>query len=128
MSAAHQPSSNDRPPPIGERKYLFDKESAQPVVIQSASKASEAHYLKDPIQPGQLVPPKVVSVKKQAKIAAGPKTKPGQLRFKKVLVSGHTILPRVEFSRDVLPVGRADEPVTQDFFQKVFEPATRDDF
>ncbi len=95
--------------------------------IQPASKPVDAHFLKDPIQPGTLVVPKVVARKKPQAVAE-PKAKPGKLRFKKVLVNGHLIRPRVEFSRDILPVGRADEPVTQDFFPKVFEPATRDDF
>ena len=54
--------------------------------------------------------------------------KNGQMKFKKLSVSGHVSQPRVEFSRDLLPVDRADEPLPQDFYQKVFLPAKDENF
>jgi hypothetical protein len=115
-------------PPIGERKYLIDGHNRYaPTQIKDAKTAAASHYLKDPIQPGTVVPPKAKPRPKPTPVVH-PKAKAGQLRFKAVTVNGHLIRPRVEFSRDILPVDRADEPVTQDFFQKVFEPASRDDF
>ena len=50
------------------------------------------------------------------------------MKFKKLSVSGHVSQPRVEFSRDLLPVDRADEPLPQDFYQKVFLPAKDENF
>ena len=128
MATTHAASETSRPPPIGQRKYVFEKESAEPVTIEKISAHADTHFLKDPVQPGKLASPRAVVVKRKIQVAEAPKAKTGQMRFKRVLVNGHLIRPRVEFSRDVLPVGRADEPVAQDFFPKVFEPAIRDDY
>lgn len=116
-------------PPIGERKYELDGQNRYaPVKIKDARTASPKSYLKDPIQPGTVVAPAPAKLRAKAAVALKPKSKAGQLRFKAVTVNGHLIRPRVDFDRDLLPVDRADEPVSQDFFQKVFEPTSRNDF
>jgi hypothetical protein len=115
-------------PPIGERKYEIDgHDRGAPAQIKDARTASPKSYMKDPVQPGSVHAPAPTPRPKPVAVAK-PKAKPGQLRFKAVRVNGHLIRPRVEFERDVLKVDRADEPVTQDFFNKIFEPAERDDF
>lgn len=116
-------------PPIGERKYEIDAQNRYaPVQIKDARTSSPKSYLKDPIQPGSLHAPRASKPAPKPVAVKRPKAKAGQLNFKAMTVNGHLIRPRVDFERDVLQVDRADEPVTQDFFQKVFEPASRDDF
>lgn len=115
-------------PPIGDRAYVLPTGNrAAPVKIEKAGAQEKGSFLKDPIQPGSVIVPKASPPRP---LAPAPKqvVRAGQLKFKAVLVNGHLIRPRVDFSRDVLLVERADEPVSQDFFDKIFEPAGRDDF
>jgi hypothetical protein len=119
-------------PPIGKRAYVIDtQDPAAPVTIEKDGKAAgKAVVLKDPVHPSgpiKLVPLKKTKPKPVARAKPVP-MKPGRLRFGAVTVSGHLKKPRVEFTRDVLPVERADELEAPDFFQKVYEPARRDDF
>ncbi len=116
-------------PPIGERKYEIDGQNRYaPVQIKDARTTSKKAYLKDPIQPGTVGAPPAAKPRPRPVAAIQPKAKAGQLRFKAVTVNGHLIRPRVDFERDVLQVDRADEPVKQEFYQKIFEPASQADF
>ncbi len=120
-------------PKIGDRHYVLNgQDRFAPVTIQKAESLSASKYLKDPVQPGQGVKVPVAKlVVRHAKARAQPElrvAKPAQLRFRKLTVAGHSSQPRVEFSRDLLTVDRADEPLTQDFYQKVFLPARDDNF
>lgn len=116
-------------PPIGERKYVIDgQDRYAPVQIRDARTSAPKSYLKDPIQPGSLRAPPPVAPRPKPEPVARPKARAGQLHFGKLMVNGHLIRPRVDFGRDVLQVDRADEPVKQDFFQKVFEPASQTEF
>lgn len=119
-------------PPIGKRAYVIDgKDPAAPVTIKKdGTAAGKTVVLKDPVHPSgpiKLVPLKKVKPKPVAQAKPLP-MKAGQMRFGAVAVHGHLKKPRVEFTRDVLPVERADELQAPDFFQKVYEPAQRDDF
>jgi hypothetical protein len=118
-------------PPIGDRKYVIDlHDPSEPVTIKGAeAKIQGQKYLKDPVQPSpearvEVAHPAPVP-RKRGKVLA---SRPGLLRFKKLPVAGHLLQPRVEFSRDVLPVDRADESTRQDFFPKVFAPAADQSF
>lgn len=120
-------------PQIGDRHYQVGGDRYAPVTIKKATGPGEGKYLKDPIQPSkdaQVQVARPVPKKKQSapvvKVARAEKN--GQMRFKKLSVSGHVSQPRVEFSRDLLPVDRADEPLPQDFYQKVFLPAKDENF
>lgn len=115
-------------PPVGQRAYVLDPDRHKPVTIER-SDAARGRYLKDPVQPGSVRPAPVAKpAPKPVAKPAPAKPKAGQLRFKAMVVKGHLKQPRVEFTRALLPMDRADEPVTQDFFQKVFEPALDDGF
>lgn len=116
-------------PPIGQRTYVLDGPATAPVKIDKDGKPVGKVYLKDPVHPGKTV--KVETPKaKPRKVVQQPavKSKAGALRFKPLAVDGHLRSPRVEFSRDFVPLDRADEPVTGEFFQKVFAPARDDSF
>ena len=117
-------------PKIGERHYVIEgADRYAPVSIRPATTDTGGKYLKDPVQPAKGV--RVEVAKPVVRKAAGPKvasSKPSHLRFRKLNVAGHLNQPRVEFSRDLLQVDRADEPLTQDFYQKVFLPAQDDKF
>jgi hypothetical protein len=114
-------------PPLGQRLYgLGSQHSVAPVDIGPSKGASAARYMRDPDQPGRLkilAPrPLVVHVLPQVK------EKAGKLRFHHLRVSGHLQQPRVAFHLDTLPLARADEAVSRDFYPKVFEPAKDDAF
>jgi hypothetical protein len=131
-SAATASGSGKRLPPIGERRYMLDTGPRYaPVAIERAEGKSPAQrlFLKDPIQPSKdakVVRPAPPPPK--PKPVAKPKDKAGLLRFGKLSVNGHLMRPRVEFTREVLPLGRVDEPLPDDFYDKVFEPAKDDAF
>jgi hypothetical protein len=131
FAALAGPAENHQLPPIGERKYIVDEKSPYaPVAIQEKGKVVKETYLKDPIAPGTPIQPRP-PVKRVAQPAPKPRQplwQPTRMRFNKLAVRGHLNRPRVEFTRDILPVGRADEPVRQDFMQKVFEPVRDDNF
>ncbi len=127
------PAATKGLPQIGERHYQVGGDRYAPVTIKKATGKGEGKYLKDPIQPSkdakvETARPVVKKKKAEpiAKVARAEKN--GQMRFKKLSVSGHVSQPRVEFSRDLLPVDRADEPLPQDFYQKVFLPAKDENF
>jgi hypothetical protein len=122
-------ASAKRLPPIGQRKYVLESDDPYaPVTIENAAASPREKYLKDPVQPSKEA--KVIRPVRPAPKRAPVKqvARPGRLQFKKMSVNGYLKRPRVEFARDVLPVGRADEPLPEDFFQKVFEPAKDDGF
>lgn len=114
-------------PPVGKRRYVIDGGSPfAPVEIQPQTAPAKGTYLKDPLQPfGPIKTPPPVAVAKPAK---APPMRAAQLRFKKLPVNGAAAKPRVEFSSETLPLSRADEPVTQDFFDKVYAPAKDEAF
>ena len=130
---AHDPG---RLPPLGERAYLVDEQHPDaPVTIERESQAAakapaaDAALLKDPLQPGQVRTPKPAPVaRKKPQPAPRPVMKTAQLRFRTLDIDGHLRQPRVEFSRDILPLDRADEPVSQDFYPRVFAPVRDDRF
>lgn len=110
-------------PPIGKRKYVLDgKDRAAPVTIESDQETPSKTYLKDPVStaPVNEKPAPKTAERRAPRL---PAARSAQLRFKHLPVSGKLTRPRVEFKNDVIPVGRADEPVRQDFFPKVFDPA-----
>lgn len=116
-------------PPIGKRTYVIDGANpAAPVTIKKDS-AKAKIFLKDPVHPSAPIKMAPAKLKPKPKVVAqAPKDRTGRMRFGKVNVNGHLRHPRVEFSRDVLPVERADELTSPDFFQKVYEPALDQDF
>jgi hypothetical protein len=123
--------AKEKLPPIGERKYILDEKNPYaPVEIERKGKVVKETYLKDPIQPDSRIKPAPAVVHKPTppKKPAKQVWLPTRLRFSKLAVRGHLMRPRVEFNRDILPVGRVDEPLRQDFFQKVFAPARDDNF
>ena len=54
--------------------------------------------------------------------------KPAGLHFHKLRISGRLIQPRLEFTLESLPIERVDEPVSRDFYSRVFDPAKDDAF
>ena len=103
------------------------------MTIKKASPEASGKYLKDPMQPSrdakvEVARPGVKKAKAKTAVKIARAEKHGQMKFKKLSVSGHVSQPRVEFSRDLLPVDRADEPLPQDFYQKVFLPAKDENF
>lgn len=120
-------------PKIGDRHYEVGEDRYAPVTIKKASGDSPGKYLKDPVQPSkdaklEVARPAVKKAKPTPPVKIARAQKHGQLKFKTLSVSGHISQPRVEFSRDLLPVDRADEPLSQDFYQKVFLPAKDENF
>ena len=114
-------------PPLGKRLYgLGQQQSVAPVVIAPAKASSLGRYMRDPDQPGRLkvLAPHRVAAHKQPEL----KEKPGNLRVQRLRVTGHLQQPRGAFRRDPLPLERADEPISKDFYPKVFEPAKDDAF
>ena len=127
-------------PDIGRRSYVLGgDEPHRPTVIVEDGKTEgsigpQVRVLRDPARPGSpdKAPPPVIRAKKlQAPVArsalksAEPRELPGQLRFKRMAVSGSLVQPRVQFSRRTLTVGRTDEPVRRDFLERVSEAASR---
>jgi len=114
-------------PPLGQRLYsLGSQQSAAPVVIGPSKGASVVRFMRDPDQPGRL---KVVAPHPLVVHILPPvREKAGKLRFRHLRVSGHRQQPRVAFHLDTLPLARADEAVSRDFYPKIFEPAKDDAF
>ncbi|MBM4250975.1 MAG: hypothetical protein FJ146_03315 [Deltaproteobacteria bacterium] len=71
-----------------------------------------------PMASGEVVKakPEFTAPSKIEKVARPP------LIFKKVRVMGRLASPRLDFAQGSLPVERVDEPLRQEFFQKVFSP------
>ncbi len=117
-------------PKIGERVYVIKKDSSQPVSIEkdvSATKDSDV-VLKDPsLTTTTRQPVRKVENKTVLKVIK-PAKKSGQMSFKPVAINGNMKNPRVEFQREYLKVGIAEESYGVDFFQKVNEPLTNSDF
>lgn len=118
-------------PPIGKRTYVIDQTAPHAPVKIEKDAAKATVYLKDPVNPSgpiKLEPVRKAPSKPKPVVQKAPPMRTGNMRFGKLSVSGHVKRPRVEFTREVLQVDRADEPVTPEFFQKVFEPAQNQDF
>ena len=121
-------------PPLGERKYLISSDAPTgPVKIQSSSKPVKEVYLRDPMnsksgKPHDTRPSqrRVLAKKKAEKRKVN--IKETKLAFKAIAVSGRTTKPRVRFVRDLIEVKRADEPLSKDFYQRVFLPASDENF
>lgn len=118
--------------PLGERKYLLPQKARNSAVTIEALKSSKSisPYLRDPATPGTSektaqapTHAKNGTHKADQKTAEKPKYAIKHLRFAKIAVNGKLVEPRVHFARESLSIDRRDEPVSQDFFQKVFEPA-----
>lgn len=111
-------------PPIGKRRYVIDQTSPfAPVKIEAQGSPVAGTYLKDPIQVfmnSSMAGPKPAPKPKRI---LSSRVRSKQLRFNKLPVGGFANKPRVNFSRDTLSIERADEPVSQDFFDKVFLPS-----
>lgn len=118
--------------PIGERKYVIDVQNQfAPVEIQAADAKSAKTFLKDPNLKdlSKLAEPlgkknndsKQVFVKKV-------KSHPKAIRFDALNVTGERSGPRVQFTQETLSIGRTDEPLSSNFFEKVFEPISDDNF
>ena len=115
-----------RLPPLGSRIYLISEGAEySPVIITKYSgEPAASGSMRDPLTASQddaKVPaqPEELAVRQLRKQASGM----GKLRFGTLAIAGHRTRPRVEFSRDVLPAERADEPLVRDFFPRVFDPA-----
>ena len=115
-------------PPLGERQYLLPNDRRfDGVAIHGLNQGNAARYMRDPDQ---------LSVSHSAKehpsvdhsvpvvpIMPLAKAKSAELRFQKVRVSGRATNPRLDFNLDALPIERADEPMSLDFYPRVFAPA-----
>jgi hypothetical protein len=126
-------------PDVGRRTYVLgDEEPFKPTVIVGDDKREEqikveSRILRDPARPGspdKVAPPMIRKKAKQPVVArstpaAQPREMPGQLRFKRMAVTGSLVQPRVQFSRRTLTVGRTDEPTRRDFIERVREAADR---
>jgi hypothetical protein len=116
-------------PKVGERVYVIKQGSAEPVSIEKDSSVSESEVvLRDPSlkTTKRAVAAKVV--KKPVVKVVKPIKKNGQMTFKPTTINGNMKNPRVEFQREYLKVGIAEESYSVDFFQKVNEPLTNSDF
>jgi hypothetical protein len=111
-------------PPLGKRVYILEaSEPTGPTAIQVDSHQTvQVPYMKDPNIPGAVVRKPAVFVPKARAIAA----KPATLNFKKMKIVGNFSYPRVGFDDEKATVQRADEPLGQDFFGKIFADADRD--
>jgi hypothetical protein len=120
-------------PPIGQRKYILEAGNpSAPVDIQNSSQSVKKVYLKDPIQSSTDVVVKKFKRSKRQRVAKAKLTKDNkkvsQIKFKGLKVSGRLTKPRVKFVRDLIEVKRADEPVREDFYNRVFLPSQDSDF
>jgi len=120
----------DKLPPIGKRQYVIDRAAPfAPVVIKKDQGKPANVVLKDPLQPGheaKVLAPVRKPIRRRR--PARRREMPGQLRFHALTVSGHLLQPRAKFAPDYLSVGRADEPTSRDFLDKVYAPAHDDSF
>ncbi len=116
-------------PKVGERVYVIKEGSAQPVSIEKDAKATERGevVLKDPSLVTTERPVRKVEKKPAVKVVK-PIKKSGQMTFKPATINGNMKNPRVEFQREYLKVGIAEESYGVDFFQKVNDPLTNSDF
>jgi len=127
-------NASERVPPIGKRIYIIEEDGSAKVVAPSAQKNSQP-VLKDPTleknkinfakdkiqQPAQYLKPSAKAQKAIVKKSEVPRKHNNTLSFKKSRITGSLREPRVKFARNELSVGRRDEPIKRDFFQKVFE-------
>ena len=116
-------------PKVGERVYVIKKGSAEPVSIEKDSNVSDSEVvLRDP----SLETTERSAVQKVAKKpvvkAMKPAKKSAKMIFKPATINGNMRNPRVEFQREYLKVGIAEESYGVDFFQKVNDPLTNSDF
>jgi hypothetical protein len=115
-------------PPLGERQYLLPNDRRfDGVSIQRLSQGDAARYMRDPDRPSKFHSAKAEHSVDYA-VPALPKTsvpraKSAELRFHSVKVSGRATRPRLDFNLESLPIERADEPMSQDFYPRVFAPA-----
>ena len=117
-------------PPVGQRKYLVDKENLfSPVIILPISEASHQEYLRDPIV-GERGGAKVKvtsdvgrSTSSFAKVDSNLKT--GRLTFQPMRIEGRLIRPRVNFTHDTIPIKKWDEPLGQRNIDDIFDTAQR---
>lgn len=117
-------------PPIGQRVYLLDRQTPYaPTDIRREIPADgKQKILRDPVHPGHGVLKRPAVAKKAPPVDRGPRSAAGKVRLRTMVVDGHLHQPRVQFEREVLPVDRADEPVSGQFFEKVFAPLGDDNF
>jgi hypothetical protein len=117
-------------PPLGERQYLLPNDRRfDGVSIERLNQGDAARYMRDPDQLAKSASVKAKSSVDHA-VPALPKTsspipreRSAELRFRRVKVSGRATRPRLDFNLDSLPIERADEPMSQDFYPRVFVPA-----
>ncbi len=116
-------------PKVGERVYVIKEGSSQPVSIKKEAIATDGGevVLKDPSLVTTERPVRKVEKKPVVK-AVKPVRKSGQMTFKPATINGNMKNPRVEFQREYLKVGIAEESYGVDFFQKVNDPLTNSDF
>jgi hypothetical protein len=89
----------------GDHPVVLPVDAPAGIAKESPSRAPKAKVLKKAVAAPQ----------------AKPSARPGQLVFGKVEVQGKPKNPQLDFDRERLDVGRADEATTPDFFPKVFE-------
>jgi len=128
---AHADVSQPGLPKLGERSYVLDPATRYEPVAIVPDRPATVRFLRDPARPGtpdRAPPPKVEiqrRLKRAAPVVANRPDAPGQLRFRRLSVSGSLVEPRVRFTREPLKVGRTDEPTRRDFMERVFDAAER---
>jgi len=116
-------------PPLGERQYILPNDRRfDGVAIQRLNQGEAARYMRDPDQLRKSATAKaehspVDYAAPALPQTSGPRAKSAELRFHRVKVSGRATRPRLDFNLDSLPIERADEPMSQDFYPRVFVPA-----
>jgi hypothetical protein len=121
-------------PPIGKRAYIVGKDRGRaPVVIlrdgdqNKAGQVSSAEVMRDPVASNALPKPPGISPQVKKNPDTERRVKAASLRFQKLNISGKSSKPRVEFVQEPVRLERADEPISRDFFEKVFIPSQMDD-
>ena len=123
-------------PPIGKRAYIVGKDGGRaPVAIlrdgdqNKTGQVLSAEVMRDPIQHASSTLPKPPGSSPQVKKNSDTerRVKAASLRFQKLSISGKSSKPRVEFVQEPVRLERADEPISRDFFDKVFIPGQMDD-
>lgn len=112
-------------PPIGERKYLINKERPEAIIkIVPKNQVTEYEYLKDPILPGEALPVKKPSPVK--KIAPAPKRSKPRFResefgLRAMKIQGRKAQPRVSFEMERIELRPVEEKPETDYWERLVE-------
>lgn len=119
-------------PPVGQRTYVIGADGGRaPVAIL---RDGGGHVLREPMATPVMRDPALAGSgpkrpqpqQKKAVVRRSPvvgmREKAASLRFGRVKIVGKASRPSVDFVQQPLPFERVDEPLSRDFFQKVFLP------